>query len=213
MKKLAIISRKGGTGKTTLAIHLAVEAERSGHTVILIDLDPQASATRWKDHREDDTPFVVATPVSRLAETLSRAKESGATFAVIDTAPHTETAALDAAIAVEMVLIPCKAALVDLEAIPSTVNIIRIANVPARIVFNAVPSRGDRVDQAREAVKVFDIPCAPCSIGDRVAFIDSYNAGLTAQEYDPRGKASQEIQDLYVYISNEMEETYAKTNT
>ncbi len=205
MKKLAILSRKGGTGKTTLAIHLAVEAERSGHTVILIDLDPQASAAKWKDHRKDDTPFVVATPVSRLAETLNRAKESGATLAVIDTAPHTETAALDAATAAEMVLIPCKPALVDLEAIPSTVNVIRIANVPARIVFNAVPSRGNRVDQAREAVKVFDIPCAPCNIGDRVAFLDSYNAGLTAQELEPRGKASREIQDLYTYISNEME--------
>lgn len=204
MKKLAILSRKGGTGKTTLAVHLAVEAERSGHTVILIDLDPQASAARWKDHRKDDTPFVVATPVSRLAETLSRAKKSGATFAVIDTAPHTETAALDAAAAAEMVLIPCKPALVDLEAIPSTVNVIRIANVPARIVFNAVPSRGNRVDQAREAIKVFDIPCAPCNIGYRVAFVDSYNAGLTAQELEPRGKASQEIQDLYIYISNEM---------
>ena len=204
MKKLAILSRKGGTGKTTLAVHLAVEAERSGHTVILIDLDPQASAARWKDHRKDDTPFVVATPVSRLAETLSRAEESGATLAVIDTAPHTETASLDAAAAAEMVLIPCKPALIDLEAIPSTVNVIRIANVPARIVFNAVPSRGNRADQAREAVKVFDIPCAPCNIGDRVAFVDSYNAGLTAQEYQPRGKASQEIHDLYAYISNEM---------
>ena len=170
----------------------------------MVDLDPQASAARWKDHREDDTPFVVATPVSRLEETLSRAKDSGATLAVIDTAPHTETAALDAASTAEMVLIPCKPALVDLEAIPSTVNVVRIANVPARIVFNAVPSRGNRGDQAREAVKVFDIPCAPCNVGDRVAFIDSYNAGLTAQEYEPSGKASQEIQDLYAYISNEM---------
>lgn len=204
MKKLAILSRKGGTGKTTLAIHLAVEAERSGHTTILIDLDPQASAAKWKDHRENETPFVVTTPVSRLTETLNRAKDSGATLAIIDTAPHTETAALDAATAAEMVLIPCKPALVDLEAIPSTVNVIRIANVPARIVFNAVPSRGNRVDQAREAVKVFDIPCAPYNIGDRVAFLDSYNAGLTVQEFEPRGKASQEIQDLYKYISKEM---------
>ena len=204
MKKLAILSRKGGTGKTTLAVHLAVQAERSGHTTVLIDLDPQASAAKWKDHRKDDTPFVVATPVSRLAETLSRAEDSGATLAVIDTAPHTETAALDAASVAEMVLIPCKPALLDLEAIPSTVNVVRIANVPARIVFNSVPSRGDRVDQAREAVKVFDIPCAPCNIGDRVAFVDSYNAGLTVQEYQPHGKASKEIQDLYAYLSIEM---------
>ena len=204
MKTLAVLSRKGGTGKTTLAIHLAVAAERAGHTVALIDLDPQASAAKWNDHREGDTPFVVTSPPSRLPEVLSRAAEGGATLAILDTAPHTETAALDAANAAEMALIPCKPALIDLHAITSTINVVRLANVPARIVFNAVPARGDRAEQAREAVKPFDVPCAPCNVGDRVAFVDSYNAGLTAQEYEPRGKASREIQDLYTYISTEM---------
>ena len=204
MKTLAVLSRKGGTGKTTIAIHLAVEAERTGQTTVLIDLDPQASAAKWNDNREGDTPFVVTSPPSRLPEVLSRAAEGGATLAILDTAPHTEAAALDAANAAEMALIPCKPALIDLQAITSTINVIRLANVPARIVFNAVPSRGDRVEQAREAVKVFDVTCAPCNVGDRVAFIDSYNAGLTAQEYEPRGKASREISDLYTYISSEM---------
>lgn len=204
MKTLAVLSRKGGTGKTTLAIHLAVEAERAGQTTLLVDLDPQASAAKWNDHREGDTPFVVTAPPSRLAEVLSRAKTGGATLAILDTAPHTETAALDAANAAEMALIPCKPALIDLQAITSTINVVRLANVPARIIFNAVPPRGDRVDQAREAVKVFDVPCAPCEVGNRIAFVDSYNAGLTAQEYEPSGKASREIQDLYTYISAEM---------
>ena len=204
MKTLAVLSRKGGTGKTTLAIHLAVEAEHAGHTVALIDLDPQASAAKWNDHRDDDTPFIVTAPPSRLPEVLSRAREGGATLTILDTAPHTETAALDAANVAEMALIPCKPALIDLQAITSTINVIRLANVPARIVFNAVPARGDRVDQAREAVKVFEVPCAPCSVGNRIAFVDAYNAGLTAQEYEPRGKASREIRDLYTYISTEM---------
>ncbi|MYA71177.1 AAA family ATPase [Candidatus Poribacteria bacterium] len=204
MKTLAVLSRKGGTGKTTLAIHLAVAAERAGHTTILIDLDPQASAAKWNDHREGDTPFVVTAPPSRLTEVLNKAADGGATLAILDTAPHTEIAALDAASVAEMALIPCKPALIDLQAITSTINVIRLANVPARIVFNAVPARGDRVDQAREAVKVFDVPCAPCEVGNRIAFSDSYNAGLTAQEYEPRGKASREIRELYTYISTEM---------
>ena len=68
-----------------------------------------------------------------------------------------------------------------------------------------MPARGDRAEQAREAVKVFDgFSCAPCNVGDRVAFIDAYNAGMTAQEYEPRGKASLEIGALYTYICNEM---------
>ena len=147
---------------------------------------------------------MIASPASRLPEVLNRAKTGGATLAILDTAPHTETAALDAATIAEMALIPCKPALIDLQAITSTINVTRLANVPARIIFNAVPCRGDRVDQAREAVKVFDVPCAPCQIGNRIAFSDSYNAGMTAQEYEPRGKASREIRDLYTYISNEM---------
>ena len=204
MKTLAILSRKGGTGKTTLAVNLSVAAERAGHSTILIDLDPQASAAKWNDNREGDAPVVVAAPPSRLPEVLKKAEDAGATLAILDTAPHTETAALDAAGVSEMALIPCKPALIDLQAITSTINVIRIANVPARIVFNAVPPRGDRVDQARTAVAVFDVPCAPCAIGDRVAFMDSYNAGLTVTEYEPRGKASHEINDLYTYISSEM---------
>ena len=59
MKTLVILSQKGGTGKTTMAVHLAVEASRSGKTVALIDLDPQASAAKWGDTRSDDTPIVI----------------------------------------------------------------------------------------------------------------------------------------------------------
>ena len=147
---------------------------------------------------------MVATPASRLPEILKKAETAGATLAILDTAPHTETAALDAASVAEMALIPCKPALIDLQAITSTINVTRLANVPARIVFNDVPARGDRVDQARDAVKVFDVPCVPSAIGHRIAFVDSYNAGLTVQEYEPRGKASYEIRDLYQYLSSEM---------
>lgn len=204
MKTLAILSRKGGTGKTTLAVNLSVAAGRAGHSTVLVDLDPQASAAKWNDNREGDAPVVVAAPASRLPEVLKKAEAAGARLAILDTAPHTETAALDAASVAEMALIPCKPALIDLQAITSTINVIRLANVPARIVFNAVPSRGDRADQARKAVEVFDVPCAPCVVGDRVAFMDAYNASLTVQEYEPRGKASHEITDLYAYISSEM---------
>lgn len=204
MQTLAVLSRKGGTGKTTLAIHISVAAEQAGHTTALIDLDPQASAARWCDNREEETPVVVSAHASRLPETLHMAKESGATLAVLDTAPHTESAALDAANAAEFVVIPCKPALIDLQAIDSTINIIKIANVSARVVMNVVPPHGDLAEQARMAINHYDVPCAPCTIGQRVAFNHAYTAGLTVQEYEPRGKASGEIKELYAYIAKEM---------
>ena len=74
MKTLAILSRKGGTGKTTLAVNLSVAAERAGHSTILIDLDPQASAAKWNDNREGDAPVVVAAPASRLPRSIEKSR-------------------------------------------------------------------------------------------------------------------------------------------
>ena len=61
MKTLAILSRKGGTGKTTLATNLAVAAVMAGHTTVLLDLDPQSSAAKWGDRREQESPTVIST--------------------------------------------------------------------------------------------------------------------------------------------------------
>ena len=204
MKTIAILSRKGGTGKTTLAIHLAVASEKAGHTAALIDLDPQASAAEWRDTRNDDTPAVISSHSSRLQPTLKLAEENGATLAILDTAPHTETSALDAANAAEFAIIPCKPSLIDLKAVKSTINVIQIAKVPACIVLNIVPARGDLADEARKAIEHYGVPCAPYEIGSRIAFVHSYISGLTVQEYEPRGKASQEIKALYKYIAKEL---------
>lgn len=204
MKTLAILSRKGGTGKTTLATNLAVAAVMAGHTTVLLDLDPQSSAAKWGDRREQDTPAVISTHSERISNILDVAAENGATLAILDTAPHTEAAALDAARAAHMVLVPCKPALIDLQAIGSTMDVIHLAKVSARIVFNSVPSRGDLTEQAREAVAIYDVVCAPCDVGHRIAFVHGYNAGLAAQEFEPNGKASKEIRALYVYLAGEM---------
>ena len=204
MKTLAILSRKGGTGKTTLATHLSVAAERAGHTTALIDLDPQSSAAKWRDNRDDDTPAVISTHSERLQHILKLAEDNGATFAILDTAPHTEIAALDAARASDMALVPCRPTLIDLQAIGSTIDVVNLAKIPAHIVLNAVPARGGLTAQAREAVDIYDVPCAPCEIGHRIGFVHAYNAGLTVQEFEPRSKASNEINLLYTYIANEM---------
>ena len=77
MKTLAILSRKGGTGKTTLAVHLSVAATLAGHTTVLIDLDPQASACKWSDIRQSDAPVVISAHESRLSEVLHKAEQNG----------------------------------------------------------------------------------------------------------------------------------------
>ncbi len=205
MKTVAVLSRKGGTGKTTIATNLAIAAEKAGHTTALIDLDPQSSAAKWSDNRAKDTPAVISTHSERLPNILKLAADNGATLAILDTAPHTEASALDAARAAEMVVIPCKPALIDLQSIGSTIDVIRLAKVAARIVFNSVPPRGHLTEQAREAMSIYDAPCSPCELGHRIAFVHAYNAGLSVQEYEPNGKASNEIQALYTYLVSEID--------
>ena len=204
MKVMSLVSQKGGTGKTMLATHLSVEAERHGHTVALIDLDPQASAANWGDHRVPETPVVVATPASRLKHCLEIAQTNGATLVIVDTAPHTEASTLEIAKASSLVIIPCQPSLADIEAIENTATLIKIAGKPACVVLNRVPANTDLGIQARKAVKNYDIECAPCEIGSRVAFIHAYNSGETAVEIEPNSKSATEIRALYKYLAKEI---------
>ena len=204
MKTLAILSRKGGTGKTTLAVHLSVAAEEAGLTTALIDLDPQASAAKWSDRREGDSPVVISAHAARLPQILHTAEQSGVDLAVIDTSPKTEDDARDAAEAACFALIPCRPGMFDLEAIGSTVRIGAGAKVPMRVVFNAVPARSSIIFRAKKAIEVYDVSCAPTLIGERVAFSYSIIDGQVAQEFEPSGKASMEIRSLYRYLAKEM---------
>ena len=205
MKTLAILSRKGGTGKTTIAVHLAVAAEQAGLTTVLIDLDPQASAVSWSDKREKDTPAVISAHSSRLSDLLKKAEESGVDIAIIDTAAHAETSALAAALVATTALIPCRPASLDLIAIGATVDVVKLAKVSARVVLNGTPARGKLTDEARNAIESYGVPCAPCSLGHRMAFVHALIDGLTVQETEPRGKASNEVHALFKYLTKEME--------
>ena len=200
MKTIAIISQKGGAGKTTLALHLAVAAELDGQRAAVIDLDPQASAASWGDSRSEDNPAVVSAQATRLTNVLEAAQEAGAKLAVIDTAPHSESAALSAARAADLVLIPCRPAILDLRAISNTVDLVKLAGANACIVLNAVPPRGTLADEAAEAVSGYGVNLLPIRVGQRAAFIHALTAGQTAQEYEPKGKAAAESQKLYMSI-------------
>ncbi len=204
MHIIAILSGKGGAGKTTLAVHLGVAAETAGHTTAIIDLDPQASALTWKDKREQETPAVVSAQASRLPQLLKAAEDSGADIVFIATAPHSEAAGLAAARVAELVLIPCRPAILDLHAIESTVEITRLADVPALAVLNAVPARTTLAEEARTAISTYNVPTAPQQIGQCIAYVHALTAGLTAQEYEPKGKAAAEMQALYTYIAKQI---------
>lgn len=102
-------------------------------------------------------------------------------------------------------MIPCRRGLFDLEAIESTILVTEMARVPARILFNAVRANSSMIDEAKSAIGAYDVPCVPCTLGDRVTFSRAIVGGMSGQEFEPSGKASREVLALYRYIDKELE--------
>src|ERR1039457_1376985 len=205
MKTVAIISQKGGVGKTTVALHLAVSAERNNKPTVIIDLDPQASASTWKDLREADSPVVQPAQVNRLGVILEEAKRQGAAFVVIDTSPNSESASLAAARAADLVLIPCRPHLLDLKAIGSSIELARLAKKPFFVIVNAVPPRGSLGVEADSAIATYDAPVAPSHLSMRAAYYHCLVNGQVAQEYEPSGKAAEEAETLYKSVCQQLD--------
>jgi chromosome partitioning protein len=206
MHTVAILNQKGGSGKSTLTLHLAVASERAGRAAAVIDLDPQASATGWKDSRPAETPVVVPVPSIRLPYALEAARVGGAALALIDTAPHASDVALAAAEAADLVLIPCRPGILDLRAMGTTARAVKLASKPAFVVLNAMPPRAPNVlADATAAVAVHGLVVAPFFMQQRAAYAHSLTAGQTAQEYEPMGKAAEEIAQLYAWLRQQLE--------
>ena len=199
MKTIAIISQKGGSGKTTLAINLAVAAELLGHSSVIIDLDPQASAKDWHDSRKEQTPVVISAQATRLTEILDTARSHGAALTIIDTAPHSETAALSAARAADLVLIPCRPTILDLRAIATSADLAALAKARTAAVLNAVPARGTLADEAEQVFRNNGLAVSPARLGQRASFVHSLTTGQSVLEYKTNGKAAQEVKAAYMW--------------
>lgn len=211
MEVIAVIAQKGGVGKTTVALSLAVAAQRAGRTAALIDLDPQATACNWGDRRREDAPVIVSAQPARLPQILKSAQETGAQFVVIDTPPRAEQAAMAAAKAAHLILIPCRPAIFDLDTVSTTLELIHHAGSQrVAAILNGVPARGPKGDQAAEVIKGLGIAVCPAVLGYRAAYSDAGALGLSAQEYDPNGKAAEEIEQVYKFVCKLIKNTTIK---
>jgi chromosome partitioning protein len=216
MKVIGVLSRKGGVGKTTLAIHLAVLAQQGGQRTLLVDLDPQRSATAWYRAREAETPQLVETTPGDLHDILEAAKTSGVDLVVIDARPSVEADAVHVAALADLVLVPTRPAIFDLRAILGTLDIVKGSARRSLIVLNACPpQRGageaSIVTDARRALAAFGVPVASVAIINRTAFASAAVAGLTAPEAEPDSKAAKEMRALWRVVEKELshEKTHA----
>ena len=210
MKTLSMIAQKGGTGKTTLSIHLAVQASLAGLKVLLVDIDPQASATAWWRRRQDDQPALTQSQGQALAGVLSTAAGRGYDLAVIDTAPHSSAESSTCARLSDQVCIPTRPAILDLDAIGATTDLVSDIGVAAMIILNGCPpptmfGEPHIVSEARQALEVYGLPVCGVSISQRAALSHALIDGRAVTEFERKGKAAREIDGLWYKLRKELD--------
>jgi chromosome partitioning protein len=205
MRTIALINQKGGVGKTTVALHLATAFQQANAATLILDLDPQASASEWHDARDAELPHVESIQPARLSKAISTAQEIGTDVLILDTAPHAESTALEAARLADLVLVPCQPSIMDLRAMRKTVDLLKLVQVPAFAVLNSVSSSGTVADEAAEMIEgSLGLAVCPVRLGDRIAYNRSLITGQTALEFEPHGKAAREIEQLYMWICEQL---------
>lgn len=204
-KTIAIVSQKGGSGKTTLALHLATCAVGARLPSVVIDTDPQATAAAWGDWRGDYLPAVVTSPPARLARMIENAAKEGIKLVVIDTPPHAEAAMREAIKAADLVLIPTRPRAFDLHALEGVAEMVQFADKPAFVLLNAVAAGATRqMAKAREAAKALGLDTCPVTFGDRADFHHSSSRGEVAAEIDATGKAAGEVDALWKWVKRKL---------
>lgn len=211
MRVLAFTSQKGGSGKTTLSGHIAVQAELAGDgPVVLVDTDPQGSLTEWWNERESPTPAFAQTNVSRLLTDLDELKAQGFKLAVIDTPPAI-TLAIQSVIAVsDLIVIPTRPSPHDLRAAGGTVELADRTDKPFMFVVNGATPRARITSDAAIALSQHGT-VAPITLHHRTEYASAMIDGRTVMEVNPSGKSAREIEDLWEYISDRLEKNFRRT--
>lgn len=211
MRVLALASQKGGSGKTTLSGHLAVQAQLAGAgPVVLIDIDPQGSLADWWNEREAELPAFAQTTVARLAADLEVLRQQGFKLAVIDTPPAI-TMAIQSVISVsELIVVPTRPSPHDLRAVGATVDLCERAGKPLIFVVNAATPKARITSEAAVALSQHGT-VAPVTLHQRTDFAASMIDGRTVMEVDPKGKSCAEVQHLWTYISDRLEKNFRRT--
>jgi chromosome partitioning protein len=200
MQIIVINSQKGGSGKTTLCAHLAVEAERAGDgPVFLIDTDPQGTLSTWHEHRQAETPQRAEVPLAQIGQGLAVLRERKAAYCLIDTAPTRtdENAALFRL--ADLVLVPIRPSPSDLWAAAATVELLKELEIPFLFVLTQAKANASITAQAAAALSHHG-RVAETFIADRVPYAASMTDGRTAIELASKGPAAVETASLWKNI-------------
>jgi len=204
MYVLVLASQKGGSGKTTLSGHLAVEAENA-HVgpVALIDTDPQGSLSHWWNARAAAAPLFARVGLYELGAALERLRAGGVKLAIIDTPPAITESISRVISHADLVILPTRPSPHDLRAVGATVNIAERHGKPVLFVINAATPRARITGEAAVALSQHGT-VAPVTVHHRVDFAASMVDGRTVGEIVPKSPSAKEIHDLWIYLQDRL---------
>ena len=204
LKVLVVASQKGGSGKTTLAGHLAVQAELSGDGPVgLVDVDPQGSLADWWNERTAPNPFFIQTAVPRLADDIRELAAHGLELLVIDTPPALTATIADVIRVADLVLIPTRPSPHDLRSIGSTMELVEHLGKPLVFVVNGAAARARITSEAVALLSQYG-PLAPSIVHQRVDFAAAMIDGRTVMELPGDSRSAEEIGELWGYLRDRL---------
>lgn len=211
----ACVSQKGGSGKTTVSLHLAVAACAAGYEAAIVDLDPQGTAEAWGGWRKEKPPLVISAKAGNLNRTLERARDAGAEIVIIDTPPLAQGDASAAARAASLVIVPCRPKAFDLHAVRITASLVEMTRSSAFVLFNGGhPSASSGYAEPEEVVRALGLAVAPVRLADRAPYHQATMTGQSAQEIEPNGRAAQEVHAFWLWFCKQAKlSTHRHTDT
>lgn len=209
MKTIVIANQKGGSGKSTLTVHLAAAAEYAGDSpAIITDTDPQGSAGDWFNQRKKaglDTPRYAPIALAELDSKLKALEAAGAAYLFIDTAPSVGAVNAELLAIADLILIPLNPTPVDLRALVKGLPLVRASNRPFNFVLTRVRANLRNNEAAALALESLGLVIST-RIHERVIFAETFAHGKTAFEIDPHGVAAQEMAAVWEAIKEKLEE-------
>lgn len=205
MKVIAFVTQKGGTGKSTLSVMCAIAAQEAGNKVAMLDMDKQASISQWSDEREQAEPPVYSIGADELEQAVIGLKSKGFDYIIVDTAGVDSPATLAAMRIADMCLIPTRPTPQDLKALRPTHQAVVRLDKDFAFILNQVGARlFQRYKEAASALGSIAEVAQPLIV-QRNDYQDAFGAGLGVTEFNPDGKAAQEIRELWNWIKKHME--------
>jgi chromosome partitioning protein len=206
VKTLAVISRKGGAGKTTLSVNLAITSHLAGFRTMLADIDAQRSASDALRARSEPGPTVMEINAGKLFQTKVHAEHAGFDCLVVDTPAAPDAEVLQAVQCADLCLLVCRPTFLDIASIARSAEAVRRLGKTGVIVLNQAPPRRNGFEptsvlKAAEALRFTGMPVAPIGMRARSVFQHSIAHGRSVCEWEPESAASQEIQRLWSHVA------------